>query len=109
MPPPRTLAFLQKLRGTEPSPVQRAKYLIAAIDAGGLPLIPAFVNDIVRQLGLEVSLDAPMAASTWPERITAITLPWVSILDVSDLGFPPTATTELAYQARPASECAQLK
>jgi hypothetical protein len=34
--------------------------LIAAIDAGGLPLNPARVNDIARQLGLEVSSRAPM-------------------------------------------------
>ncbi len=61
MPSPRTLAFLQKLRGNKPpSHLQRAKDLIAAIDAGGLPLIPARVNDIARQLGLEVSVDARM-------------------------------------------------
>jgi hypothetical protein len=39
---------------------QRAKDLIAAIDAGGLPLNPFIVNDIGRQLGLEVTTDAPM-------------------------------------------------
>ena len=39
---------------------QRAKDLIAAIDAGGLPLNPFIVNDIGRQLGLEVAADAPM-------------------------------------------------
>jgi len=39
---------------------QRAQALIAAIDAGGLPLNPARVNDIARQLGLEVSRKAPM-------------------------------------------------
>ena len=42
------------------TPEQRAKDLIAAIDAGGLPLNPARVNDIARQLGLEVSSSAPM-------------------------------------------------
>jgi len=36
---------LQKLRGNKP-PEQRAHELIAAIDAGGLPQIPARVNDI---------------------------------------------------------------
>jgi hypothetical protein len=62
MPSPRTLAFLQKLRGNNPpSPLQRAWDLIAAVDAGGLPLIPARVNDIARQLGLEVSVDAQMS------------------------------------------------
>ena len=38
-----------------PSARQRARSLIAAIDAGGVPLNPARVNDIARQLGLEVS------------------------------------------------------
>ncbi len=39
---------------------QRALALVAAIDAGGLPLNPARVNDIARQLGLEVSRHAPV-------------------------------------------------
>jgi len=39
-----------------PSPVRRrAVDLIKAVDAGGLPLHPARVNDIARQLGLVVS------------------------------------------------------
>lgn len=37
---------------------ERALHLIAAIDAGGLPLNPARVNDIARNLGLEVSRKA---------------------------------------------------
>ncbi|MCM2342552.1 hypothetical protein [Rhodoferax sp.] len=41
-------------------PEQRAKDLIAAIDAGGLPLNAALVNDIARKLGLEVSPRARM-------------------------------------------------
>lgn len=50
----------------EPSPaplgVERAQAqaLIAAIDAGGVPLNPARVNQIARSLGLEVSPHAPM-------------------------------------------------
>ena len=39
---------------------QRALDLMAAVDAGGLPLNPARVNDIARRLGLEVSVRAPM-------------------------------------------------
>ena len=39
---------------------QRAKDLIAAIDAGGLPLNAALVNEIARKLGLEVSTRARM-------------------------------------------------
>lgn len=44
-----------------PSPEwQRAAALIQAIDAGGMPLNAARVNDIARQLGLEVSTRASM-------------------------------------------------
>ncbi|MGB4360394.1 MAG: hypothetical protein WBJ19_08250 [Rhodoferax sp.] len=42
------------------TPEQRAQNLIAAIDAGGLPLNAAVVNDIARKLGLEVSTRARM-------------------------------------------------
>jgi hypothetical protein len=40
---------------------QRAMDLIRAIDAGGLPLNPARVNQIARSLGLEVSTRAEVA------------------------------------------------
>jgi energy-converting hydrogenase Eha subunit F len=43
-----------------PTTEQRAHDLIAAIDAGGLPLNAAVVNDIARSLGLEVSNRAQM-------------------------------------------------
>jgi hypothetical protein len=58
----RTLLWLKARlgKGKPTSPEQRARDLIAAIDAGGLPLNPARVNDIARQLGLEVSTKAPM-------------------------------------------------
>ncbi len=46
---------------------QQAEALIAAIDRGGLPLNPARVNQIARNLGLEVSAHAPMTATV--ERI----------------------------------------
>ena len=56
------------LAGMKPSrkPVsveQRARDLITAIDAGGLPLNPFIVNDIARQMGLDVAANAPMAAT----------------------------------------------
>jgi hypothetical protein len=41
-------------------PEDQARALIKAVDAGGLPLNPARVNDIARRLGLEVSTRAPM-------------------------------------------------
>jgi energy-converting hydrogenase Eha subunit F len=42
------------------TPEMRAKKLLAAIDAGGLPLHAGIVNDIARKIGLEVAMDAPM-------------------------------------------------
>lgn len=53
-----------------PSPERaQAQQLVAAIDAGGLPLNPAKVNQIARALGLEVSTKAPMTDTI--ERIRA--------------------------------------
>ena len=52
-----------------PSELQRGKDLLAAIDAGGIPLNPAIVNRIARDLGLEVSAEAPMKETV--ERIRA--------------------------------------
>lgn len=55
------LSKLSKLltRGKRPlSAPQQAAQLIVAIDAGGIPLNPARINDIARQLGLEVSRKA---------------------------------------------------
>jgi len=43
-----------------PPEMRQAKALIAAIDAGGIPLNPAKVNEIARNLGLEVSRKAPL-------------------------------------------------
>lgn len=63
----KRLASLLGARPKPPSDRQRAVDLVAAIDAGGLPLNPARVNHIARQLGLEVSATAPMAETI--ERI----------------------------------------
>lgn len=60
------LGLQRKPRSAE----QRAADLIGAIDAGGLPLNAAIVNDIARQLGLEVSNRAPMAETI--ERIRRV-------------------------------------
>ncbi len=38
-----------------PSDIDRARALIRAVDAGGVPLNPARINAIARGLGLEVS------------------------------------------------------
>lgn len=50
------------------TPLQRAQDLIRAIDAGGLPLNAAIVNDIARQLGLEVPTTARMEETIWRIR-----------------------------------------
>ncbi|MCV2358872.1 MULTISPECIES: hypothetical protein [Roseateles] len=61
MPPikPSPLRRLLTQRPVRPEH-ERARALIAAIDAGGIPLYPAKVNQIARDLGLEVSRDAPV-------------------------------------------------
>ena len=56
-------AWLQRRQGAAAVPIserQRALDLVAAVDAGGLPLNPARVNAIARSLGLEVSTRAPV-------------------------------------------------
>ena len=45
----------------------RARQLIAAVDRGGIPLNPAKVNAIARDLGLDVPRHAPVEATI--ERI----------------------------------------
>lgn len=55
----RLSAWLTPRRSRTPEH-QHALDLLAAVDAGGLPLNPARVNHIARQLGLEVSVHAPV-------------------------------------------------
>jgi hypothetical protein len=55
------LHWLQTLlqgKQTAPSDIVQARRLIAAIDRGGVPLNPARINAIARDLGLEVSRHA---------------------------------------------------
>jgi hypothetical protein len=55
------LHWLQALlqgKQTAPSDIVQARRLIAAIDRGGVPLNPARINAIARDLGLEVSRHA---------------------------------------------------
>lgn len=56
----RSLAMRLGLLPACPPEVTRAYDLIAAIDKGGVPLNPAKVNQIGRDLGLEVSSKAPV-------------------------------------------------
>jgi hypothetical protein len=50
-----------------PTVKDRARSLIAAVDAGGLPLHAGIVNDIARGLGLDVASDDPVEVTI--ERI----------------------------------------
>jgi hypothetical protein len=52
-----------------PAEIRRAKELIAALDAGGIPLEPAIIVRIAEDLGLEVSKKARMEDTI--ERIRA--------------------------------------
>ena len=54
------------------SDIEQAQQLIIAIDRGGIPLNPAKVNAIARNLGLEVSRRAPVEQTI--ERIRAYLL-----------------------------------
>jgi hypothetical protein len=47
----------------------RARAMVDAVDRGGLPLIASKINDIARDLGLEVSRKAPITETI--ERIRA--------------------------------------
>lgn len=68
-------ALLLKLfkRATKPatplSDIERARQLIAAIDAGGIPLDTAIINRIAESFGLEVVRSAPVGETI--ERIRA--------------------------------------
>lgn len=66
------LGWLQALLVRPPEPVsdiEQARRLIAAIDRGGIPLNPARVNAVARNLGLEVSRKA--AVEDTIERLRA--------------------------------------
>ncbi len=53
----------QRLQGRKAlTEIERARMLVAAIDRGGIPLNPARVNAIARDLGMEVSRKAPVEA-----------------------------------------------
>ena len=59
-------------RSALPPEIQQARALIEAVDRGGLPLNPAKVNAIARNLGLEVSRHAAVEQTV--ERIRACLL-----------------------------------
>lgn len=55
----RVLSWFKPLDNL-PTEIRRAKQLISAIDAGGIPLDPARIYRIAEDLGLEVSKKARM-------------------------------------------------
>lgn len=61
--------FKARARAQVGDEFERARALLAALDRGGLPLMPSKINDIARDLGLEVSRRAPLAETI--ERIRA--------------------------------------
>ncbi|OIQ78103.1 hypothetical protein GALL_402020 [mine drainage metagenome] len=67
----RILRSAARLGTRLPPERQRALDLLAAIDAGGVPLIAGRINDIARQLGLEVSVKAPMDETIARIRVCA--------------------------------------
>lgn len=56
----RTLKAWLRRKPRLPRELQAGREVIAAIDSGGLPLDPARINRIARELGLEVSAKAPV-------------------------------------------------
>jgi hypothetical protein len=57
------LKSLLPRKGKPLSDIEQARRLIAAVDRGGIPLNPAKVNAIARNLGLEVSKKAAVEAT----------------------------------------------
>jgi hypothetical protein len=56
-----TLLSIKPLAMSQPKdPLERAQSLIDAVDRGGVPSNPAIVNAVARDLGLEVSRQAPL-------------------------------------------------
>lgn len=60
---------LRPFKPRVPPEIARARKLVEAVDRGGIPLNPARVNAIARDLGLEVSRKAPVEQTI--ERIRA--------------------------------------
>lgn len=65
----RTLRAWLRRKPKLPPELQAGKKVIDAIDAGGLPLDPARINRIARDLGMEVSATAPVEQTI--ERLRA--------------------------------------
>lgn len=71
-----------RLRRRLPPELQAGRDVIAAIDAGGLPLDAARINRIARDLGLDVSPQAPLAETV--PRLRAAVLRGLQSLAMQD-------------------------
>ncbi len=78
----RTLKSWLRRRPKLPPELQAGKDVIAAIDAGGLPLDPGRINRIARELGLEVSANAPVEQTI--ARLRAAVLRGLQTLAMQD-------------------------
>lgn len=78
----RTLRAWLRRKPRLPPELQAGRDVIAAIDAGGLPLDPARINRIARELGLEVSAQAPIEQTL--ERLRAAVLRGLQTLAMQD-------------------------
>jgi hypothetical protein len=65
----KTLNSLFGRRRSLPPELQAGKDVVEAIDAGGVPLNPVRINQIARNLGLEVATSAPVEQTV--ERLRA--------------------------------------
>lgn len=65
----KTLNALFGRGGKLPPELQAGKEVIDAVDAGGVPLYPARINQIARDLGLDVAASAPVEQTV--ERLRA--------------------------------------
>ena len=65
----KTLNSLLGRRRSLPLELQAGKDVVEAINAGGVPLNPARINQIARNLGLEVATSAPVEQTV--ERLRA--------------------------------------
>lgn len=59
----RLLAERAKALAPSLTALQRAQALLAAVDAGGIPLHPGKVNQIASELGMAVSREEPVEAT----------------------------------------------
>ena len=78
----RTLKSWLRRRPKLPRELVAGKVVIESIDTGGLPLDPGRINRIARDLGLEVSANAPLEQTV--ERLRAAVLRGLQTMAMQD-------------------------